>query len=224
MTTPRDPDALLAAYLAVGMEVLSDRVVDSILDEVHRTRQRPCPLARAEDPTHVQDHSRGGGGRRRGRRRWCVLRDPTRPARDRRSQPDAEHAAQPQPSGRRGPKFGARCDSAEPARVPANGRHLDRHRDDGHASLWPHGGAAPRWPGARGGRRQPRRGERHLRGGVRPGQRDVVRHREAWSGLGVASRSRPRCCATARCSWGMAKAQRCTTRKSGPGPSPGRWL
>ena len=41
---------------------------------------------------------------------------------------------------------------------------------------------------------------------------------------GVASRSRPRCCATARCSWGMAEAQRCTTRKSGPGPSPGRWL
>ena len=39
MTTPRDPDALLAAYLAVGMEVLSDRVVDSILDEVHRTHQ-----------------------------------------------------------------------------------------------------------------------------------------------------------------------------------------
>ena len=40
MTKPRDPDALLSAYLAVGMEVLPDRVVDSILDEVHRTRQR----------------------------------------------------------------------------------------------------------------------------------------------------------------------------------------
>ena len=40
MTTPRDPDTLLAAYLADGMEVLPDRVVDAVLDEVHRTRQR----------------------------------------------------------------------------------------------------------------------------------------------------------------------------------------
>ena len=40
MTTPRDPDALLSAYLASGMEVLSDRVVDSVLEEIHRTRQR----------------------------------------------------------------------------------------------------------------------------------------------------------------------------------------
>ena len=40
MTTPRDPDALLAAYLADGMEVLPDRVVDAVLDEAHRTRQR----------------------------------------------------------------------------------------------------------------------------------------------------------------------------------------
>ena len=40
MTNPRDPDALLAAYLADGMEVLPQRVVDSVLDEVHRTRQR----------------------------------------------------------------------------------------------------------------------------------------------------------------------------------------
>jgi hypothetical protein len=40
MTTPRDPDALLAAFLADGMEVLPDRVVDAVLDEVHRTRQR----------------------------------------------------------------------------------------------------------------------------------------------------------------------------------------
>ena len=40
MTKPRDPDALLSAYLAAGMEVLPDRVVDSVLDEAHRTRQR----------------------------------------------------------------------------------------------------------------------------------------------------------------------------------------
>ena len=40
MTTPRDPDRLLAAYLADGMEILSDRVTDAVLDEVHRTRQR----------------------------------------------------------------------------------------------------------------------------------------------------------------------------------------
>jgi hypothetical protein len=40
MTTPRDPEALLAAYLVDGIEVLPDRVVDAVLDEVHRTRQR----------------------------------------------------------------------------------------------------------------------------------------------------------------------------------------
>jgi len=40
MTTSRDPERLLAAYLADGMEVLPDRVVDAVLDEVHGTRQR----------------------------------------------------------------------------------------------------------------------------------------------------------------------------------------
>jgi hypothetical protein len=40
MTKPRDPDALLSAYLADGMEVLPDRVADSVLNEIHRTRQR----------------------------------------------------------------------------------------------------------------------------------------------------------------------------------------
>jgi hypothetical protein len=40
MTKSRDPEALLTAYLASGMEVLPDRVVDAVLDEVHRTRQR----------------------------------------------------------------------------------------------------------------------------------------------------------------------------------------
>ena len=40
MTTPRDPDSLLAAYLADGIDVLPDRVADAVLDEAHRTRQR----------------------------------------------------------------------------------------------------------------------------------------------------------------------------------------
>ena len=40
MTKHRDPDALIASYLADGMEVLPDRVADAVLDEVHRTRQR----------------------------------------------------------------------------------------------------------------------------------------------------------------------------------------
>jgi hypothetical protein len=40
MTKPRDPEALLTAYLVDGMEVLPDRVADAVLDEVHRTRQR----------------------------------------------------------------------------------------------------------------------------------------------------------------------------------------
>ena len=40
MTTPRDPDSLLSAYLTDGIDVLPDRVVDAVLDEAHRTRQR----------------------------------------------------------------------------------------------------------------------------------------------------------------------------------------
>ena len=40
MTTRRDPEALLSSYLGEGMVVLPDRVVDAVLDEVHRTRQR----------------------------------------------------------------------------------------------------------------------------------------------------------------------------------------
>ena len=40
MTKPRDPEALLSAYLADGMEVLPDRVVVSVLHEIHRTRQQ----------------------------------------------------------------------------------------------------------------------------------------------------------------------------------------
>lgn len=40
MTRPRDHDALLSAYLDDGMTVLPDRVVDAVLHEVHRTRQR----------------------------------------------------------------------------------------------------------------------------------------------------------------------------------------
>ena len=40
MTRSRDSDALLSAYLAEGMEVLPDRVVDAVLDEVHRIDQR----------------------------------------------------------------------------------------------------------------------------------------------------------------------------------------
>ena len=40
MTKPRDPEALLSAYLVEGMEVLPDRVVDAVLAEIHRTRQR----------------------------------------------------------------------------------------------------------------------------------------------------------------------------------------
>ena len=40
MTKHRDPEALLSAYLADGMEVLPDRVADAVLDEIRRTRQR----------------------------------------------------------------------------------------------------------------------------------------------------------------------------------------
>lgn len=40
MTTRPSPDELLTTYLMEGMDVLPDRVVDAVLDEVHRTRQR----------------------------------------------------------------------------------------------------------------------------------------------------------------------------------------
>jgi hypothetical protein len=40
VTQRRDPEALLSAYLAIGMDALSDRVVDSVMAEVHRTHQR----------------------------------------------------------------------------------------------------------------------------------------------------------------------------------------
>lgn len=40
MTTSRDPDRLLRAYLAEGMTVLPDRVERAVLNEVQRTRQR----------------------------------------------------------------------------------------------------------------------------------------------------------------------------------------
>jgi hypothetical protein len=40
MTKSRDPEELLGAYLAQGMETLPDRVVDVVLDEIHRTRHR----------------------------------------------------------------------------------------------------------------------------------------------------------------------------------------
>jgi Tol biopolymer transport system component len=40
MTTPRDPDRLVRAFLDEGPTLLSDRAVESLLGEVHRTRQR----------------------------------------------------------------------------------------------------------------------------------------------------------------------------------------
>ena len=54
MTKPRDPEALLTAYLAGGMEVLPDRVVDAVLDEVHRTSQR-AGLGPWRTRLHVQN-------------------------------------------------------------------------------------------------------------------------------------------------------------------------
>ena len=40
MTEPREPDRLIRAVLEDGPTVLPDRVLDSVLGEVHRTRQR----------------------------------------------------------------------------------------------------------------------------------------------------------------------------------------
>ena len=166
-----------------------------------------------EDPVHVQTVTRGGGGRRRARLAAPSSLIATRSAVDRRSEP--------QPSGRRRSKFDTQRHSAEPVRVPEIDRRLDRHRVDGHASLWPHRGAAPRWPGARRGRRRrrttrPRSCTTRTAGpGPPPG---------TWSSPAVASRpSRPRCCATAGCSWAMSRRRGVRPGQAGPGPSPGRW-
>ena len=67
MTKPRDPEALLSAYLAEGMEVLPDRVVDAVLDEVHRTRQRAV-FGPWGTRSMSRAFTRRGGGRRRARR------------------------------------------------------------------------------------------------------------------------------------------------------------
>ena len=40
MTTPRDPDRLIGAYLDEGPTVMPDRVLDAIRDDVNRTDQR----------------------------------------------------------------------------------------------------------------------------------------------------------------------------------------
>ena len=40
MTTPRDPDLLLQAFLDEGPEVLPDRVLEAVQGDVHRMRQR----------------------------------------------------------------------------------------------------------------------------------------------------------------------------------------
>ena len=136
MTKPRDPDALLAAYLTVGMEVLPDRVVDSILDEVQRTRQRAVLRPWRTRPTFRSAFSAAAviavlviGGA------FFVLAGGPSPT------PSAD--PQPQPSKHRGSESDPQRDSAEPDCVAANNRRLDRHRLDGHAPLRPHVGTAP---------------------------------------------------------------------------------
>lgn len=53
MTAPREPDRLIRAALEDGPTVLPDRVLDSVLGEVHRTRQRA-----ALGPWRIQPMSR----------------------------------------------------------------------------------------------------------------------------------------------------------------------
>ena len=71
MTRHREPDELLDAYLAEGMQVLPDRVVDAVLDEVHRTRQRavfgPWRIERMNTVLKLALHDRGRHRRRRDR-------------------------------------------------------------------------------------------------------------------------------------------------------------
>ena len=97
MTKPRDPEALLTAYLADGDGVLPDRVVDSVLDEVHRPVSGPCPPVaarplpgRPSPPRWPSPWSCSG----------CALRVPARQARRRRSEPDAQSKRSPKPACR----------------------------------------------------------------------------------------------------------------------------
>ena len=50
--THRHPEELLTAYLADGMHVLPDRVIDDVMGEVHRTRQR-TGLGRRRTPLTI---------------------------------------------------------------------------------------------------------------------------------------------------------------------------
>ena len=204
MTTPRDPDALLAAYLADGMEVLPDRVVDSVLDEVHRTRQRPCPWpARRTRPMSrttlaaaavVAAVAVGGA--------FFVIQ---------RGLPEIA-APSPTPSTQPSPSLPA---VVAPSSAPERQRRPRPRSRERRASGSPPGRwarlalATPRcgssmagcswWAAPTATRRTtpPRSCTTRTAGpGPPPG---------TWSGPVVASRSRPRCCATARCSWGMAR-------------------
>ena len=92
MTKPRDPEALLSAFLDDGMQVLPDRVVESVLAEVHRTRQRAVV-----GPWRTRSMLRSAFGAAAMIAvlvsRWRVLRDPARPARRDRSGTDGRARA-----------------------------------------------------------------------------------------------------------------------------------
>ena len=95
--------------------------------------------------------------------------------------------------------------SASPIPVAGPGGALDRHRDDGHASLWKRSTAAPRWPGARGGWQRGRDPNC-------PPRSCTTRPAGHGQPPGACSRawpaSRPRCCATAGCSLGIRTTSR----------------
>lgn len=80
MTTPRDADRLLAAYLADGIEILPDRVADAVLDEVHRTRQRAVFGPRRTPFMNSTFRMAIGGGRQSSPSPWpastCCLVSP----------------------------------------------------------------------------------------------------------------------------------------------------
>ena len=145
MTKPRDPEALLSAYLAVGMEVLPDRVADAVLDEIHRTRQRVVFGARRTRTTSRAAFGAAAvvaalviGGA------LFVLGGGPSPAPSTDPSPSLPGIVAPSP-----------IPSATGA-DPANDGSLDRHRLDGHAAHGPHRYSPPRWPGAGGWRRRRR--------------------------------------------------------------------
>ena len=198
------PDAAPQRLVAASLRLVSDRHASAV----------PGRSVQSTRPMSAEPHSP----------RWRSLRWRTRwKSRLRRSgSPSPTPSADPSPSlpAVVAPSSTPSTTAPTASALPEFDRRLDRHRLDGHAPRWPRRRAAPRRPGVGRGWRE-RRGERHLRGVVRPEQRDLVRHREhaeapRWlPGHDAARRQGARRRVDDPDAETRSRARRSTTRKSG---------